>query len=361
MSLSSAIKHGALLSVLIFAGHLALGQAPTGAQILGADARGNGCPPGSVSTSLSPDSQELSILFDQFIAQSGGSSPQPVDKKHCIMDIQFQIPPGYSMALVSADYRGFAALEPGAMAQHEVLYSFNKSFAGSSFSSQTAQGPFNQDYFVRNVMDPSQLQWSPCHQNQVALTVRTSLVTQSGRLPDGRLAAAMVTLDTVDAAVQQNFRVSWRTCSGGGNGGGGRPPVSQKNVSVFQLFDGRDRLLTTDARLVERPGGSWVNQGVAFEIFRQARQIRFPVMLVSCLDDSQGLHFVSGDSRCEGRRMVAQLGFMSSQPESGLVPLYQFINPSNSMHRIQTTRAQEGEQAGFRMDRIIGYVIQTRP
>src|SRR4051812_3639288 len=35
---------------------------------------GAGCPQGSVSAALSPDSRELSILFDNYIVRAGGAS-----------------------------------------------------------------------------------------------------------------------------------------------------------------------------------------------------------------------------------------------------------------------------------------------
>jgi hypothetical protein len=375
-----------LASILLLMVFLAQAEAqaqtpPPGTRIVSVSAIGNGCPSGTVSSTLSPDNQELSLLFDQFISESGGNLNIRADKKVCVIEIGFQIPAGYSMGLVSADYRGFAAVEPGAQGQHEVLYSFNKSYAGSSFSSRVLRGPLNENYLIHNELDPRLVNWSPCNQAQVSLTVRTSLVTQAMTSIAGRLPSAMITLDSVDAAVRQSFRIAWRTCSAPGpvpnpgprppvpNPGPGPgpvvprppapPPVNNQTINIYQLWDGRDRFLTTDPRLAER--GSWVNQGVAFQLYRQPNQLRFAMPLYSCLDDGQNLHFVSADARCEGRRNVGLLGYMSSQPEPRLAGLMQYVQPGNPSVRLTTTSQAEGAQSGLAYDRVIGFVIQTRP
>jgi Domain of unknown function (DUF4360) len=58
-------------------------------QIVGARYGGNGCPDGSASVSVSPDGQELTILFDKFVAQ-GNVSAQA--RKSCNLSIPIRVP-----------------------------------------------------------------------------------------------------------------------------------------------------------------------------------------------------------------------------------------------------------------------------
>ena len=67
---------------------------------------GNGCPQGSASVSLSPDSQQLSVLFDSYTVATGGINPR-VDRKSCNLSIPVTVPNGYSVSVIQVDYRGF--------------------------------------------------------------------------------------------------------------------------------------------------------------------------------------------------------------------------------------------------------------
>src|SRR3954467_5616314 len=66
---------------------------------------GTGCPGGSASVALSPDQQAISILFDQYVAQAGGSVA--FDRKNCNIAIPIHVPQGFSVSVLAIDYRGF--------------------------------------------------------------------------------------------------------------------------------------------------------------------------------------------------------------------------------------------------------------
>src|SRR5262249_52788568 len=44
---------------------------------------GTGCPAGTASVTLSPDAKALSILFDTYVAEVGGTSGKTLDRKSC--------------------------------------------------------------------------------------------------------------------------------------------------------------------------------------------------------------------------------------------------------------------------------------
>jgi hypothetical protein len=83
-------------------------------QIAGVDYSESGCPKSSASFTVSPDGQELSILFDAFSATNGQAI--------CNLSIPIEIPEGYQFSLYDIDYRGFVAANTNANLR--VAYSF---------------------------------------------------------------------------------------------------------------------------------------------------------------------------------------------------------------------------------------------
>ena len=67
---------------------------PQGVRIISSDAQGSGCPIGTTAATISPDQKELSLIFDQFIAESNQQNQKLVDKKVCIMNVNLAIPSG---------------------------------------------------------------------------------------------------------------------------------------------------------------------------------------------------------------------------------------------------------------------------
>ena len=81
---------------------------------------GTGCPAGSASVALSPDQTAISILFDQYVVEAGGS--KAFDRKNCNIAIPVRVPNGYSVSVFAIDYRGFTGIPAGGRAQLNVNY-----------------------------------------------------------------------------------------------------------------------------------------------------------------------------------------------------------------------------------------------
>src|SRR5690348_6670063 len=58
-------------------------SAPDGLRLGDPRLGGTGCPQGSVSTVLSPDGQSLSLIFEQFSLEVGGTTGRKTDQKFC--------------------------------------------------------------------------------------------------------------------------------------------------------------------------------------------------------------------------------------------------------------------------------------
>ena len=60
---------------------------------------GTGCPAGSVGVSLSPDATSLSLLFDTYVVEAGGTTGRSFDRKACNVAIPVSVPQGYSVTI----------------------------------------------------------------------------------------------------------------------------------------------------------------------------------------------------------------------------------------------------------------------
>ncbi len=166
---------------------------------------GTGCPSGSASVTLSPDSKSLSILFDQYIVEAGASTGRSIDRKGCNLAIPVQVPNGYSIAVFQVDYRGFAAIPAGGRGQFAVEYFF----AGSRGPRQTKTfyGPSNQSYALTDELTAESLVWTPCGAS-TNLRVNTSMLVQS----NSRRDQALATVDSADVTAGLVYHIQMRRC-----------------------------------------------------------------------------------------------------------------------------------------------------
>lgn len=212
-------------ATLMFAGAHAQAQVPSGVRVQSVQALGSGCPIGSYSATVSPDGQSFSVLLDNYVASS--TMQNPISRLMCELRVNFRVPRGWSFAVVSADYRGYAYAEAGTVAVHQALYSFDGSKPknerpgyenGSTynFRQQEFRGPYNDNYYIRHDIDPRLAHWSPCRNDDTqTLFVTTFLMSRNLNLSS--LVQAQITLDSIDGRMQaQNYKFAWRTCTPNG-------------------------------------------------------------------------------------------------------------------------------------------------
>lgn len=185
----------ALSSSAAFADDISLGTPGYG---------GNGCPDGSVSTTLSPDNKALSLLFDQYQVSVGGTSGKSFDRKSCNVAIPVHVPQGLSVSVLDIDYRGFNHLPAGANSQFNVEYFFAGG-RGPAFR-RTFNGPLDSDYTISNQIVATAMVWSGCG---VDVNLRTNT---SMRLGTRNNAEAMATVDSEDVKAAIVYRLQWRSC-----------------------------------------------------------------------------------------------------------------------------------------------------
>ncbi len=167
---------------------------------------GTGCPAGSASVSLSPDQDEISILFDNFVAEAGGDTRRTVDRKACELSVPLEIPQGYSATVIQTDFRGFNLVSRGGMNRLNTEY-FWAGARGPSYSNMY-RGPQNEDYFATNGVVASGVVWTPCGMS-TNLRIRATIMTQTNRSLD----QSMMTVDSADISSGLIYHIQWKRCS----------------------------------------------------------------------------------------------------------------------------------------------------
>ncbi|MCG9892214.1 MAG: DUF4360 domain-containing protein [Thermosynechococcaceae cyanobacterium MS004] len=164
-------------------------------EILGANYGGSGCPENSASVSVSPDGQELSILFDKFAAL--GNNPRE-SRKSCNLSIPIKVPQGFQISLYDADYRGYVAPATTANLRSEYFFAGNR---GPVFS-RTFRG--ETDYNVRDSLVTVADVWSSCS-DSVNMRINASMSARG---------AGMATVDSFDLAHRGLvYHIKYRRCS----------------------------------------------------------------------------------------------------------------------------------------------------
>ena len=156
-------------------------------EILGASYGGSGCPGGSASVTVSPDGQELSVLFDQYSAQN--------NRKSCNLTIPIKVPSGYQISLFSSDFRGYVAPRTTGTLRAEYFFAGER---GPLFSKTISTGEYNVQH---QLMAET---WSRCG-DSVNMRANTSMIAK------GQGAA---TVDSLDFARRAGiiYHVKYRGC-----------------------------------------------------------------------------------------------------------------------------------------------------
>lgn len=186
-----------------------LAQAQLGPGIkLGEPAYGGpGCPEGTASVTLSPDQDAISILFDQFVVEAGGSTGKRTDRKSCNLSVPVQIPQGYSVAVIQTDYRGYNLL-PGSGAYNRLTTEYFWAGIRGPRYQQEFRGPQNQDYTYTNGIIASSLVWSACGAS-IVMRVNSSIMTQT----NNRNEESSMTVDSADISSGLLYHLQWRRCN----------------------------------------------------------------------------------------------------------------------------------------------------
>lgn len=168
---------------------------------------GNGCPQGTASTILSPDQKSLSILFDDYFVEAGGSDRRArrIARKSCNIAIPVHVPQGYSVSIIDVDYRGYNSLPRGAKSTFNVEYFF-AGRRGPKIS-ERFYGELEDEFMVTDKLGIGALVWSACGAD-VNLRVNTSMTVMTNR----KKQEALATVDSADFKAGLVYHLKWKRC-----------------------------------------------------------------------------------------------------------------------------------------------------
>ncbi len=182
-----------------------LAENPSDVRLGNPEYGGTGCPAGSAAVAISPDAQSLSILFDKFVAEAGGTTRRTMDRKTCNIAVPVLVPQGYSVSVFQIDYRGFNSLPYGAYSNFNVEYFF----AGTRgpVYEKRFDGLLEGQYLLNNTLVQATTVWSPCGQSAI-LRANTGMMVRT----NGAGQPAMSTVDSVDVSAGLIFNLRWKRC-----------------------------------------------------------------------------------------------------------------------------------------------------
>nr|WP_309734520.1 DUF4360 domain-containing protein [Chamaesiphon sp. OTE_75_metabat_556] len=163
-------------------------------KIQGASYGGSGCPDRSASVSVSPDGQELTVLFDKFSAL--GNDPSQ-SRKSCNLSIPIKVPEGFQISLYDADYRGYVAPATSGTLRAEYFFAGNR---GPVFQ-RTFNGENN--YNVRDSLATVADVWSACGDS-------TNMRVNASMSARGKGAATVDSFDLAHRGLV--YHIKYRAC-----------------------------------------------------------------------------------------------------------------------------------------------------
>lgn len=173
---------------------------------------GSGCPAGTVSTNISPDSQAFTLLFDSYVVDNSPGQPLSQTRKNCQISADLAYPTGWSFAIRSATFRGVARLQAGQAAQISAVYYY----AGAGLTSRytvNVRGPLEAEWEASDALGDASLTWSPCGANR-ALNMNTQMrLTSASPRAYGKVSVGHLFDWLPDTSPATQFNFIWRRCA----------------------------------------------------------------------------------------------------------------------------------------------------
>ena len=171
-----------------------------------ATVNGSGCPAGTAAVAVSGDNTAFTVTYSDYLAQAGGNSDPTAFRKNCQLNLLVHVPAGFTYAIASADYRGFASLQRGASAIQRASYYFQGS-SSTAFRTHTYNGPLNDNWQATDITDWAQLVYAPCGV-QRNFNINTELRVNAGT----SMGTSFMAMDSTDGDINTVYHLAWQRC-----------------------------------------------------------------------------------------------------------------------------------------------------
>ncbi|MER7842501.1 DUF4360 domain-containing protein [Kitasatospora sp. NPDC096077] len=174
-----------------------------------ATVNGSGCPAGTAAVAVSPDNTAFTVTYSSYLAQVGVGSKPTDFRKNCQLDLRVHVPQGFTYAIASADYRGFAHLENGASGTERANYYFQGD-PGTVYQSHHYDGPTDDNWQATDTVDVAALVFAPCGEER-NFNINTELRV-SGGSSDQAHTTSFMTMDSTDGSINTTYHLAWKQC-----------------------------------------------------------------------------------------------------------------------------------------------------
>ncbi|GHF71019.1 hypothetical protein GCM10018790_56070 [Kitasatospora xanthocidica] len=174
-----------------------------------ATVNGSGCPAGTAAVAVSPDNTAFTVTYSDYLAQVGLGSKPTDFRKNCQLDLRVHVPQGFTYAIASADYRGFAHLEKGANGTERANYYFQGQ-AQTTYASHRFNGPQDDSWQATDTVDVAALVWAPCGEER-NFNINTELRVSAGS-SDPTRSTSFMTMDSTDGNINTVYHLAWKHC-----------------------------------------------------------------------------------------------------------------------------------------------------
>ncbi|MGY0067105.1 DUF4360 domain-containing protein [Streptomyces sp. QTS137] len=175
-----------------------------------ATVNGSGCPQGTTAVAVSEDNTAFTVTYSDYLAQAGGASDPTAFRRNCQLSLIVHVPQGFTYAIAGADYRGFAALQPGASGTQRASYYFQGS-PNTEYRSHPFAGPYDDNWQATDTTDWAQLVYAPCGV-QRNFNINTELRVSAGTSSPDKVS--FMTMDSTDGDISTTYHMAWKECPG---------------------------------------------------------------------------------------------------------------------------------------------------
>ncbi|MDT4994040.1 MAG: hypothetical protein QOH97_3932 [Actinoplanes sp.] len=206
-----ALSAAAVLAAALVAPATAAQAAPPQDQMVidVVSANGSGCPDDTAVVTVSPDNTAFTISYSQYTAQVGVGAPPTAFRMNCQIGLNVHVPQGFTYAIASAQYRGFAHLEPGAYGSESANYYFQGE-PQSTKKRHNFYGPLDIDWQANDYIGVGALSFLRCGERRY-LNINTELRLSAGT-SNRWTTTSLLTMDSTDASLDTIYHVAWRHC-----------------------------------------------------------------------------------------------------------------------------------------------------
>lgn len=173
-----------------------------------ATVNGSGCPLGTAAVAVSEDNTAFTVTYSDYLAKVGAGADPTAFRKNCQLNLVVHVPQGFTYAIASADYRGYASIQAGAKGTEKASYYFQGSPNTASIS-HDFKGPYNDNWQATDTTDWAQLVWAPCGV-QRNFNINTELRLDAGSSDPAR--SSFMTMDSTDGDISTIYHMAWKEC-----------------------------------------------------------------------------------------------------------------------------------------------------